>query len=180
MSYSVRLHVWYLAVIMVVLAVLTRLLPHPDNVTALGATALFAGAWLPKYVFFLVPLVVLLLTDFILGFYNGLVMLSVYVGFFASTMIGRSVIRHKVIASRVALGVGLGALAFWLISNFGVWLAHHPATLSGFLACYFDALPFLGYSLFGDALYGLLLFGGYHLLSTWLTTTGMLIGDKQP
>jgi len=42
------------------------------------------------------------------------------------------------------------ALAFWIWTNFFVWLTIgiYPKTLTGLLACFVAALPFLAYSLF--------------------------------
>lgn len=46
---------------------------------------------------------------------------------------------------------GVLAFLFWLWTNFGTFVMTemYPHTLSGFVACYAAALPFLGYSLLG-------------------------------
>ncbi|HRO68181.1 MAG TPA: hypothetical protein PL182_11500, partial [Pseudobdellovibrionaceae bacterium] len=54
----------------VVLAVFSRLLPHPWNWTAVGAAALFAGAKFERLsLALIVPLTALLLSDLVLGFH---------------------------------------------------------------------------------------------------------------
>lgn len=153
------------AVLLIILvAAALRMLPHPENFTPIGALALFSGAYLQRQVLWLVPLAALLLGDIAHGLYNGIVMLAVYLGFIASTAIGRSLLRSRDSGGRICLGVGAGALAFWIISNFGNWLAFGPHSLEGLLQCYIRGLPYLASSFVGDALYALVLFGGYRLL----------------
>ncbi|MCZ6853742.1 MAG: hypothetical protein O7G86_07465 [Gammaproteobacteria bacterium] len=154
---------------LIILAALARGLPHPDNITPIGALALFSGAYLDKRVFWLVPLGALFLGDLANGLYNTIVLIAVYVGFLASTMVGRGVLRHRDRPARIVLGVGLGALTFWVVSNFGSWLVFRPLTVEGFVACYVEGLPYLGRSLVGDGFYALILFGTYHALRTQMT-----------
>jgi hypothetical protein len=154
---------------LIVLAALARGLPHPDNFTPIGALALFSGAYLDKRVFWLVPLGALFLGDVANGLYNTIVLIAVYIGFLASTMIGRGVLRHRDRPARIILGVSLGALTFWVISNFGSWLAFGPLTVEGLIACYVEGLPYLGRSLVGDGFYALILFGSYHAIRTPIT-----------
>ena len=152
-----------LAIILVLAAVAMRVLPHPANIAPVGALALFSGAYLRNRLYWLVPIGALFLSDLHLGLYHGVVMAAVYLGFIASTAVGRGLLRPHDSGGRIVMAVGAGALAFWLISNFGVWLVFRPPTLAGLVQCYVDALPFLGRSLVGDALYAVALFGGYRL-----------------
>ena len=152
-----------LVLLLVVAVALARLLPHPANIAPVGALALFSGAYLTRRWFYMVPVAALLVSDWMLGFYHAGVMAAVYGGFLAAACIGRGMLRGRDQGARIVGAVGVGALAFWFISNFGVWLAHHPKTAAGFLRCYVDAVPFLGRSLLGDGLYAALLFGAYKL-----------------
>ena len=53
---------------LVLIAALSRLLPHPPNVTAVGAMALFGGAYLSnRYFAVILPLISLFLSDLILN-----------------------------------------------------------------------------------------------------------------
>ena len=140
-----------------------RLAPHPANIAPIGALALFSGAYLRHWAFHLVPLGALLLGDLHLGFYHPGVMAAVYVGFAVSAAIGRGLLFGRDRAGRIAVATGAGALAFWLISNFGVWAFFRDHSWAGLAQCYVDALPFLGRSLAGDVLYVAALFGGYRL-----------------
>lgn len=156
-----------LILLLIVAAAAMRLLPHPANVAPIGALALFSGTYLERRLFYLVPLAALFLGDLHLGLYHAGTMGAVYLGFLASAFVGRGLLRGRYSGGRVAVAVGAGALVFWLISNLGVWLFFRPLTPSGLALCYLDALPFLGRSLLGDALYAAALFGTYQLTRRW-------------
>ena len=153
---------------LILLVATMRIVPHPYNIAPIGALALFSGAYLQRGVYWLVPLGALLLGDLTIGLYNAIVMVAVYLGFLASAAIGRSLLYRFDSLPRICVGVGAGALAFWLISNFGVWLVFRPPTVAGLLSCYIDAIPFLLRSLAGDALYATLLFGAWKLVRMFL------------
>lgn len=154
----------WLVLLLILVAAALRTLPHPENIAPIGALALFSGAYLQRRVFWLAPLAALLLGDLHNGLYQASVMLAVYLGFLASTAVGRGLLHGRDSTGRIAAAVGAGALVFWLISNVGNWLAFHPQTAAALLQCYVDGLPYLGRSLAGDAFYALLLFGVYRLV----------------
>src|SRR6267378_3322359 len=87
------------ALISIILAAaLSRLIPHPPNMTSVTAVALFAGAYFSdRRLAFLVPLTALFLSDSVLGFYGH--MEIVYLSFALIVCIGlwlgrdRSVLR---------------------------------------------------------------------------------------
>ena len=57
-------------VLLIILAAITRFIPHPFNFTAVGAMALFSGAnFKDKRFAFLMPIAVMLITDLFLGFH---------------------------------------------------------------------------------------------------------------
>src|SRR5712692_8798487 len=59
------------ALLLTVFGVIARLLPHPPNFAPVGATSVFAGARLPMWQAYLVPLALMAITDPILaGFYH--------------------------------------------------------------------------------------------------------------
>jgi len=80
-----------------------------------------------------------------------------------SVAIGRGLLFRERTLARLGGSVLLSALVFFLVSNFGVWLASpahaYPHTIEGLLLCYLNGLPFLGGTLAGNAFYGALLFG---------------------
>jgi hypothetical protein len=145
---------------MILVAVLARFVPHPVNFTPLGAIALFAGAhFTDKRAAYWVPLVALLISDCITGLH---VLIPFVYGCFALNVLLGFWIRRQKSAARVIAAVLIGAGIFFLVTNFGSWLAFDtfPKTPGGLLACYASAIPHLINSLLGDLFYSAVLFGG--------------------
>ncbi len=153
---------------MIFAAAASRLIPHPPNLTAVTAMALFAGATLAcrRYAF-LVPVLALLLSDLLIGFYSA--MPFVYGAFMVTVGIGL-LLRTR----RGPLTIGAASLAssvmFYLVTNFGVWVGSglYPRTLTGLIACYTAAIPFFRNMVVGDLFYATLLFGSFALLERLL------------
>jgi hypothetical protein len=148
---------------MLVFAATLRLAPHPWNFTPVGAIALFSGAMVrDRRIAFLFPVLVMFATDLMIGF-NKLSPL-VYASFLLSVMIGRFFDPKRNVL-RIGGATFLGALQFFIITNFGVWafLDSYPHNAAGLAACYFAGLPFFWNTLAGDAVYAALLFGGLAL-----------------
>jgi len=148
---------------MILLAALSRLVPHPWNFSPIEAMALFAGAHIARrWVSVLVPLAALLVSDFFLGFYEGIWV--TYLCFALIALAGRG-LRDAGISRIAAFGLA-SACGFFLISNFGVWAGStmYPHTGAGLAACYISALPFFKNQLAGVAFYMVVLFGGYALI----------------
>jgi uncharacterized protein DUF6580 len=148
---------------MIVLAAALRLAPHPWNFTPIGAIALFSGAMVrDRRLAFLFPVLVMCATDLIIGF-NKLSAL-VYASFLLSVVIGRFLIQKRN-PLRIGAATFLGALQFFLITNFGVWafLNSYPRTGAGLAACYLAGVPLFWNTLAGDATYATLLFGAFAL-----------------
>lgn len=152
---------------LIVLAVVSRLLPHPPNFVFLGALGLFAGCHFRGIAAILVPLVALLISDTIghfasisgMGFYDPVVMATVYAGIAASGLIGMT-LRNRHSAGRVVTASLACSATFFLLSNFGVWASGmYSASFTGLVACYSAALPFFQYTLAGDLFYATLTFG---------------------
>ncbi len=153
-----------LSIFIVVVGIVSRLLPHSPNIVPIGALMLFGGTYLPRKVFWL-PILALLVSDFFIGFY-GTDMFYVYGSFLLTGLIGlwlRSHKRPKFIIS----GALLSSVLFFIITNFGVWAPPndwYPHTFDGLVQSYIMALPFFRNSLTGDLGYTVLLFGGYELV----------------
>jgi len=150
---------------LVVGAACTRLVPHPWNVTPIGAMALFGGAhFADKRLAVLIPFGALLIGDLVTGFHS--LMPFVYGSFALYIALGMG-LRGRISALRVAGAVGAGGVLFFLITNFGVWwlLGTYPPTWAGLLACYAAGLPYLGTTLLGDAIFSTALFGGWVLVT---------------
>ena len=146
---------------LVVMIAVSRVVPHPWNITPIGAMALFSGAYVSRKFACLLPIIALLIGDLMTGLYSPLIMLFVYTGFACSSLIGRGLLNKKRSMNRLGFAVTAAAIVFYLLSNFGMWLAAYPQTVDGLVLCYINGLPFLGKSLLGDAFYSLLLFGTF-------------------
>lgn len=154
----------FLAIALVLVAILSRLLPHPANFTAMGAVMLFAGTYLPRRWGILVPLGVLFFTDLALGLYEPLVMVGVYGSFALVGVVGFYIRKHKK-PSTVFVGALATSIIFFIITNFAVWAftPFYVKTAAGLFTSYALAVPFFRNMLFGDVVYTGVLFGSYEL-----------------
>lgn len=154
-----------LALAMVALAAALRVAPHPWNFTPIGAMALFSGAiFKDRRLAFAFPLLALFAGDALMGFYKIRVMLVVYASFLVSVAIGLW-LRERRSVGRIGLATLLGALQFFLVTNFAFWATglSYPHTGAGLIACYVAGIPFFWNTLAGDAFYAVSLFGGFAL-----------------
>lgn len=168
---------FYIIAGFIVFAALARLLPHAYNFTPIGAIALFGAAYFgAKKWAFIVPLAALFISDLILNnfyyaaYYDGFAfftsgMLYIY-GSFAMIVILGFYLFNKVTIPRVIGGAVGGSLIFFIVSNFGVWIASplYPLTLEGLILCYTAAIPFFHNTLAGTLIYSSALFGGFEYL----------------
>lgn len=148
----------------IVSAALLRLVPHPPNFTPIGAMALFSGAYFGRrWLALAAPLAALLLSDAVLGFYDG--MIVQYVATALAVAIGWFAIGDKRTAPRIGGAAIASAILFFILTNFGVWGTSgiYPHSLPGLQACYLAALPFFQNSLAGDLFWSAILFGGWAL-----------------
>ena len=151
-------------------SIAVRLLPHPANLTPLGATALFGGSKLARPWNYLAPLLILFVTDLFLGFHA--LMPFVYGSFIFSVWLAERFLKQSVTAKKLIVLAATNALIFFLVTNFGVWLEGrlYPPTISGLIESYVMGLPFLRNMLLGDLGYTLGIFGLYTLAEkshTW-------------
>ena len=147
------------------IAVLFRLLPHIPNFTPITAIALFGGLYFSnKTMAYLVPLVIMALSDLFLGFHS--ISFVVYAAFIVVSFIGTQTKKPSVFT------ILLSSISFFIITNFGVWLIGYPKTWSGLVECYTLALPFFRNSLLGDLFYsGVMILGFNAVRKKYLNLT---------
>ena len=152
---------------LIVLGVLSRLIPHPWNVTPVMAIALFGGAALPRGWALVLPLAIVALSDLLIGWHNTVPF--TWAGFLFAGMIGWW-IRRKPSGGRIFAATLTGSVTFFVISNFGVWLIGdlYPRSLAGLWACAVAAIPFFRTALAGDLVYTGALFGLHYLVTVAL------------
>jgi hypothetical protein len=153
-------------------------------VTPLGASCLFAGSRIAGSLSYLLPLLVMIATDPIVGAAGGAhsgyswSSLMVYSCFMINVWIGRRLVRN-VTATRVGAAAFLCSFQFYLLTNLAVWYRSsagagqfYARSLSGLFECYSAALPFWGRTLAGDLLFSGAIFGMYALLARRASETG--------
>lgn len=151
--------------VLILLAAASRLLPHPPNFAPVAAIGLFAGAMFDRRAAWLVPFAALLLSDLVLGFYHPVSMFWNYAGFAACLLLGSSLLAPARTLPRFAAATLTSSVAFFALSNFGMWASgYYPRTFAGLVECYVAALPFFRNTLASDVLYTAALFGGWALL----------------
>lgn len=163
--------------ITILLASISRVLPHPPNFTPIGAMALFGGACFANKKFtFIIPLLAMFISDCVLQLISGIgfhdTMIYVYASFVLITLIG-IYIRKNTKASNIIVASLISSILFFVITNFGVWAATGFAFgIKGLLNTYLIAIPFFGNTAFGsffvntligDLFYCGILFGSLYL-----------------
>lgn len=132
-----------LIVLIILVASLFRLVPHPPNFAPITAMALFSGTMLPKKIYsLLIPIMAMLISDLFIGFYS--ISIWVYFAFGLVTMFGwfvKDIKWHSAFISSVI---------FFIVTNLGAWWLGYPHTIVGLTECFILAIPFFGYSLVGD------------------------------
>ena len=157
--------------LVVVLATLTRFIPHLPNFSPVYGALLFGGANLKKRDSVWFSALTLgasdvVLTKFIYHFNVGWGELIQMAAFVSIAMIGW-VLQKRVSIGRLAFTCLAAPTAFYVISDFGVWLGHsYPHTWAGLVACYVAAIPFQGRITASTVLFSAILFGGQRIYAS--------------
>jgi hypothetical protein len=137
-----------------------RMIPHPMNFAPIGALALFGGAYFSsRRAAVAVPLLSLVAGDIFTGFHP--LIPYVCASFLVSVAIG-FLLRRKMSAWLIGGTTVAGAIQFFLITNFALWVSsigNYPKNVSGLAECYVAGLPLFWNTLAGDMFYVALLFG---------------------
>ncbi len=172
-----------LVLFMIIGAILLRLVPHMPNFAPIAALGLFGGTYLNKKYAIILPLVAMAISDYLLlyihPFQSPMIDVShlypltalfhastfaVWGSLSLSVLIGMWLKNHKNIQN-VIFGSLFSSVLFFLITNFGFWLASglYPKTIDGQITAYIMALPFFKWTLLGDLFYTGVFFGAYEL-----------------
>lgn len=157
---------------LIILAVASRILPHPLNFAPIGGVALFSAAHFKnRIVGFLIPLFAMWLSDLFINnvtygaYYDSFVWISpgfywVYGSFVLIALLG-SKLFSQITTGRVLAGSLLSSAVFFLVTNFGAWLGSsmYPQTFAGLLMSYAAGIPFVWNTIAGDLVYTGVLFG---------------------
>lgn len=169
-------------ILLIVIASLYRIMPgRPYGFAPQIAMAIFGGAIIKDKKFaFLLPLLSMFISDALYeilyrngvgnmyGFYDG--QITNYILFTSLTIFGFFIKNFNI--GRIALASVTAPTAYFLVSNFMVWLSNsplaglqRPKTFSGLLLCYSDGLPFYPWSIAATFVFSAILFGSYYLIT---------------
>ena len=174
----------FTVLILVLLAVASRLLPHPPNFTPItGMTLLGAAYFSRKWMIFIIPILAFWLSDLVLNnvvysaYMDGFTlfntnMIFTYGAIVLIALVGSKFLKKIKFTNLILASLG-SSVIFYLLTNFGTWLGSgmYPKTLTGLGACMAMGIPFLSsgteapffmYTLAGDLFYTFVLFGAYY------------------
>ena|SRR3989338_648993 len=155
--------------LIIVLAIVTRFLPHEVNVGVVTALAIFAGSTLSKKQAIAIPLAVRFVSDIFLGFFSWPLMVAVYASHLVGALFGFWIKGTEKATSRwlkiITSALGSSAV-FFLVTNFAFFYSvnEYAHNMSGIMLSYTNGLPFLRGTVIGDVGYTVALFGGYELV----------------
>lgn len=134
----------------------SRFIPHPPNFTSLLALSFYIPAILgARYIPALI--ISFLITDYFIGFHSTVAFTwgsVIIIGLISKYFI-------KNITTRIS-GALMGALLFFLITNFGVWsLGSYGYTFKGLIICYTLAIPFFAQTIISTLLFSSIIEGLY-------------------
>lgn len=160
---------FYPFLILIALAVIGRVIPHPPNATPYIALSLLSGRVLGRYTAYFAVFLSYVISNLILCYFQGFSCWGYWFLFtFTGLMIIVFIAQHlkpqcsfyKRIPSLLAI-----TLFYWVWTNAGVWLMDgmYPHTIRGIGECYIMALPFLFNALIGDLFWGFILLSNTNL-----------------
>ncbi len=161
-------------IFLIFIGVLSRIAPHPANVTAVGALAVFAGSKYSTTKALVITVGTMLVSDAVLGFHA--VMWATYGCLALSVLLAGFFLRKQSVIRITGITLA-SSIIFYLVTNFAVWVvpgSMYPKTLFGLIESYIMALPFFRNSLIGDFSYSALFFGSYALMKGRLPRPKML------
>jgi hypothetical protein len=157
-----------LAIGLLLIGISARFLPHAPNFSPVLAIALFGGVYLRRSQALWLPLVLMMATDLVLGLHATIPFTWGCV--FVASLIGLWT-RKDPHALRIFAGAVTSAVLFFVVTNFGSWLAYYPLTREGFLSCYTLAVPFFRMTILSTLAYACVMFGVYELVSRRVSGT---------
>jgi hypothetical protein len=158
-----------LTLILIILGILLRFVPHTPNFTPVAAIALFGAAFLNKRYALIVPLALMIISDIFIGMHNTVAF--TWGGFALIAILGMKLKKQKN-AKAVLFSSLASSLLFYAVSNFGVWLmGWYPHNLKGLIDCYIMAIPFLRDFTLATIIYTFAFFGAYELVARLVKDT---------
>jgi hypothetical protein len=160
------------------LAIISRLIPHAHNFAPFGAIALFGAAYFKnKKMAFVVPVIAawvsgLILNNTIYSYLNPEFVLFdkdipwQSLSYILTVFMGLGLLKSNISIAKVFVGAVGSSILFFIITNFGFWTTgiFYPMNVAGLMACFTAAMPFYQSTLLGDLIFSGLFFGSYVLI----------------
>jgi hypothetical protein len=163
----------------ILIAALSRIIPHPYNFAPIGAMSIFGAAYFSDKKFsFLMPLFAMFVSDLLV---NNLLYASYYGGFtlftpgfywtygaIALIVVAGIFILKEVNTKTVVAGSLSASMLFFLVTNFGAWIGSpiYPNGIEGLLMSYTAGIPFFHHTLLGDLFYSGVMFGAFEYVKS--------------
>lgn len=140
------------AVLLISLGILFRTLWHVGpNIEFVTAATLLSTVYLGRKYSILVPLIIMVISDFIIG--NTSIFVFTWSAYILIGLLSRN---SKSVLKQTGQGI-LAGLFFYLWTNFGVWaldsFGMYSKDLSGLVRTYVMGLPFLRFNLIGNLVF---------------------------
>lgn len=150
-----------LSLVMIFLGAISRLLPHPPNVTPIDSMALFGGSTNQKYLKFLTPVLAMFVSDLFLPKDGWTMRLVIYTTILVISVIGSKINTNKWLS--IYSCALLGSLLFYFSTNIAVVFTSniYPHNHSGIIMSLIAGLPFYRNTLIGDLGFTTIFFGVY-------------------
>jgi hypothetical protein len=165
-----------IAVILILLAAISRVVMYPHNFSPMIGMAIFGGAIIKdKRLAFALPLLSMFISDVMFEVFNvapGFWGLSQFIGYGIFGLITGIAFNLKKITVLNVVGYSLmSSVIFFVLSNLSFFLIDNPVyhtytqDVNGFFQCFYQALPYSNF--IADLVYSGLLFGIYSLVQNY-------------
>ena len=138
----------------IILAVISRLAPHPPNFAPITGIALFSSKKINnKLLGICLPIIPLFISDLFIGisFINIFVYISFILIFFFGSLFPKIDVKS----------VFFSSVIFFILTNLGVWYIGYPKNVEGLITCFTLAVPFFINTILGDLFYSFIFFRSY-------------------
>ncbi len=152
---------FFLVTALIIFSIASRIFSVAPNFSPIIAVALFSGAFFAnRKIALAIPIIAMFISDLFIGLHPT--MISVYFSFGLIAILGmriKAATTKNIFANSI-----IGALIFFVITNFAVWaMGWYGYSLAGLATCFEMAIPFFRYTLLSSVAYSIFLFGGFYL-----------------
>ncbi len=158
------------AVLLFLIGILSRIVFHTPNFTPIISLALFSGAFFPKRYAVWFPVMLMILSDLIIGLHSTIVF--TWGGVALIALLGKNLQKNTNLFRVCGFSLW-AALLYFGVTNLAVWLLDglYPQTLAGLKECFIMAIPFFRSTLVSSLVYSVIIFGAYEFCTARLKKT---------